>query len=97
MKSTSYDGAIVEVTDLREGGDVRGSPLAVIWDLFSRTVHTTLRLASMRPSDVPCSGGLYQSQEELKRWPVARGARIMRVFFHLPETMRDMLGYKHGS
>jgi hypothetical protein len=29
-KSTSYDGAIVEVTDLREGGDVRGSPLIVI-------------------------------------------------------------------
>ena len=26
---TSYDGVIVEVTDLREGGDVRGSPLTV--------------------------------------------------------------------
>jgi hypothetical protein len=30
MKSTSYDGAIDVVTDLREGGDVRGSPLTVI-------------------------------------------------------------------
>jgi hypothetical protein len=30
LKSTSYDGAIDVVTDLREGGDVRGSPLAVM-------------------------------------------------------------------
>jgi hypothetical protein len=30
MKSIFYDGVIVEVTDLREGGDVRGSPLTVI-------------------------------------------------------------------
>jgi hypothetical protein len=35
MKSTSYDGVIVEVTDLREGGDVRGSPLAVTMVLES--------------------------------------------------------------
>ena len=27
---TSYDGAMHEVTDLRDWGDVRGSPLAVI-------------------------------------------------------------------
>jgi hypothetical protein len=37
--------SIVEVTDLREGGDVRGSPLAVIMGLVSRTAHTTPRLA----------------------------------------------------
>jgi len=30
MTSTSHDGAIEVVTDPREGGDVRGSPLAVI-------------------------------------------------------------------
>ena len=47
-KSTSYDGAIDVVTDLREGGDVRGSPLAVIVGLVdSRMVHTTPRLASL--------------------------------------------------
>jgi hypothetical protein len=32
-KYTSYDEAIDVVTDLREGGDVRGSPLAVIMGL----------------------------------------------------------------
>jgi hypothetical protein len=72
MKSTSYDGAIVEVTDLREGGNVRGLPLAVIMGLVdSRTAHTTPRLASTPPSGIPFSGGLCQSREELKDWPVA--------------------------
>jgi hypothetical protein len=33
MKSTSYDGAIVEVTDVSEGGDVRGPSLAEIMEL----------------------------------------------------------------
>ena len=39
---TSYDGAIDEVTDLTEGGDVRGSPLTVIIVLDRRvgTYHT---------------------------------------------------------
>jgi hypothetical protein len=63
--------SIVEVTDLREGGDVRGSPLAVIMGLVgSRTAHTTPRLASTLPSDIPFSGGSYQSRDEFKSWPV---------------------------
>jgi len=62
---------------------VRGYPLAVIMGLVgSRTAHTTPRLASTRPSGVPFSEGLCQSREELQSWPVARGARIMRGFFH---------------
>jgi len=32
-RNSSYNRAIVEVTDLREGGDVRGSPLIVIMDI----------------------------------------------------------------
>jgi hypothetical protein len=59
MKSTSYDGAIVEVTDLREGGDVRGSPLTVTMGIVgSRTAHTTPRQTRL-PSGMPFSGGSY--------------------------------------
>jgi hypothetical protein len=45
---------------------VRGSPLAVIMGLArSRgTAHTTLKLASTPPSDMPFSGGSYRSQGE---------------------------------
>jgi hypothetical protein len=42
MKSISYDGAIVEVTDLREEGDVRGSPVTVTTGLimvYESTYH----------------------------------------------------------
>jgi len=44
---------------------VRGSPLAVIMGLDeeSRTAHTTPRLASTWPSDMPFSGGSYQPLE----------------------------------
>jgi hypothetical protein len=50
---------------------VRGSPLAVIMGVVdSRTANTTPRLASTLPSDMPFSGGSYQSREELKSWPV---------------------------
>jgi len=57
--------SIVEVTDPREGGDVRGSPLAVIMGLVdSRKAHTTPRLASTLPSDMPFIEGSYQSREE---------------------------------
>ena len=55
--------SIDEVTDLREGGDVRGSPLAVMMGLVrSPTAHTTPRLASTLPSDMPFSGGSYRSR-----------------------------------
>jgi len=64
--------SIIEVTDLREGGDVRCSPLVVIMGLVdSRTAHTTPRLASVWPSGVPIGGGSYQSREELERRPVS--------------------------
>jgi hypothetical protein len=77
---------------------VRGSPLAVILglDLKSTTAHTTPRLTSTLPSDMPFSGGSYQSREE----PLVvsqRELRTPRGLFHFPETMRDMLASKHGS
>jgi len=60
--------SIVEVTDLREEGDVKGSPQAVTMGLVGRrTAYTALRLASTWPSNMPLSGGSYQSREELKR------------------------------
>ena len=76
---------------------MRGSPLAVIMGLVdSRTAHTTPRLASTLPSDMPFSGGSYQSREEPE--VVSRSEpRTPRGFFHFPETKRDMLVSKHGS
>jgi hypothetical protein len=67
--------SIVEVTELRAGCDVRGSPLTVIMGLLdSRTAHTTPRLASILPSDMPFSGGSYQSREKpgvvSRKWTV---------------------------
>jgi len=43
---------------------VRGSALAVMMGLVrSPTAHTTPRLASTLPSDMPFSGGSYRSRE----------------------------------
>jgi hypothetical protein len=65
MKSTSYDGAIDVVTDLREGGDVRGSPLAVIIVLeLCQRQHIPCRDAQGLTSGVPFSGGLNISHEK---------------------------------
>jgi hypothetical protein len=62
----------------------------------SRTAHTTPRLASTLPSDMPFSRGSYQSREEPE--VVSRSEpRTPRGFFHFPETLRDMLVSKHGS
>jgi hypothetical protein len=65
---------------------VRGSPLAVIMGLVdSRTAHTTPRPASTLPSDMPFSGGSYQSRKEPE--VVSRSEpRTPRGFFHFPET-----------
>jgi hypothetical protein len=83
MKFTSDDRAIVEVTDLREGGDVRGSPLTVIMVLEpgSMKAHTMPR-HSRRTSGMLFSGNSHQSREEFKSWPVAREAWSMSDFFH---------------
>jgi hypothetical protein len=78
---------------------VRGYPLAVTMGLVdSRTAYTAPRLASTSPSDMPFSGGFISvTRRTQKNRPVVRGARSVRDFFHLPDTMRDMLVSKHGS
>jgi hypothetical protein len=62
--------SIVEVTDLREGGDVRGSPLAVIMvlEMRSRTAHTMPSLLS-KPVVCPVVE-IHTSHEKCLRWSV---------------------------
>jgi len=77
---------------------VRGSPLAVIMGLVdSRKADTLPRLASILPSDMPFSGGSYQSREELNSWPVEKSGQDHERLLSFLDTMRDTLASKHGS
>ena len=88
--------SIVVVTNPREGGDVRGSPLAVIMGLVdSRKAHTTPDLQVLCP--VICLvAGVHISHEKNMGWSVGV-SREHQWLFSLPETMRDMIVSKHGS
>jgi hypothetical protein len=98
MKSTSYDGAIDVVTDLREGGDVRGSPLTVIIALgLSLGQHIPCRDIQGGLEVYPLAGVYASHKKSSKESASGRGARSVRGFFHSKETMRDMLESKHGS
>ena len=79
-----FQRGIMCIQNPRICSSVRGSHRAVIMGLDekSRTAHTTARLASTLPSDMPFTGGSYQSRQEFNNWPVVWEARIMRSFFH---------------
>jgi len=82
MMSTFYDGAIIAVIDLREGGDVRRSPLTVIMVL---TMVVDKHIPCLRRLCNPVLNllaGVHQSQEEFNSWPVASEAKSVRDFFH---------------
>jgi hypothetical protein len=98
LKSTSYDEAIDVVTDLREGGDVRGSPLAVIMGLVStQGQHIPCReFQVLCPVICLLAEDSYQSREEPEVVSQSE-PRTPRRFFHFSETMRDMLVREHGS
>ena len=88
--------SIVEVTNLREGGDVRGSPLIVIMVLMMVCEGTYHAETSMQSSGVPFSEGASVTRRTRKSASGKRGQVRERLLSFL-DTMRDMLGHKHGS